>query len=73
MNIIQAIQLILLYFIVGYIWMSFIEYSVVGKVPGRAGEPFTARDRAFQICLWPASMVIFFYNFFKYFLEEWFK
>jgi len=70
MNILQSIQLTLLYFAIGYIWMSFIEYTVVGKVPGKAGEPFTARDRAYQICLWPVSMLIFIYNFIKYMLEE---
>lgn len=64
------IQNITLYLLIGLLWSKFIELSVVGKVEGRAGEPFTIKDVLFQTLLWPISVTIFTYHFIKDLLEK---
>ena len=61
-EIIQILQFIGLYLATGFIWSKFIEYCVVGKVPGSVGMPFSTKDHVWQMTLWPLSVLIFIFH-----------
>ena len=70
--IFKIVQLVALYTLIGLLWTAFLEHTLVGKIEGRAGQPFSTGDRVRQIVFWPISVIIFTYNVIKYIIEEMF-
>lgn len=53
------------YLIIGLIWCFWLEWYTTNHVEGTMGRKWLWRERIFHTVLWPFSLSIFLYNFFK--------
>ena len=53
------------YLVIGLIWCFWLEWYTTNHVEGTMGKEWVWRERIFHTVLWPLSLSVFLYNFFK--------
>jgi len=55
-------NLLLIYFILGFIWLAFMEYYTTRH---KIGPSWTDKERITQLIIWPLAFVIFLKELYK--------
>lgn len=55
----------LIYLLIGTLWTAWLEWYTTTKLSGIYASPWRLAERIFTIAIWPFSLLVFLYNFFK--------